>query len=310
MEYLRALYYPGNKGDLIFPLITAQQLNAMGEGPWRRLLIELGRELCTLIMLAGVGFMAGSNRREAWAHFMIAFGIWDIFYYVWLKLFLDWPASVMTWDLLFLVPVPWVSPVLAPVLISLTMIGAGLIVLQYEHRNCPVARFLDRVGSPHRRRDDDHCLVLLGFSEHHGRWPTRCLSMAPVLCRARRGAGNLCDRVAPGLQGVQDHEARGLLMPASRSRSRKSLFPLQCACEVSVRDRRKTLGGRTGADRGGGSKGVFGVVWGAFWGGNGQSYPFAVALPAPEGGEVAKSSLITGISFVVARISCWARTAP
>jgi hypothetical protein len=138
VEYLRALYYPLHKGGFLFPLMTASQIQAMGDEHWRRLLIEVGRELCTLIMLAGVGAMAGRNRREAWAHFMIAFGVWDIFFYLWLKVFLNWPAGVMTWDLLFLVPVPWVSPVLAPVLISLTMIGAGVVILWFERRGCPL----------------------------------------------------------------------------------------------------------------------------------------------------------------------------
>ncbi len=138
VEYLRALYYPLHNGGFLFPLVTAPQIQAMGEEHSRRLLIELGREVSTLIMLAGVAVMAGGNRREAWAHFMIAFGVWDIFFYVWLKLFLNWPPGIMTWDLLFLVPVPWVSPVLAPVLISLTMIGAGLVILWHERSGCPL----------------------------------------------------------------------------------------------------------------------------------------------------------------------------
>ncbi len=89
-------------------------------------------------MLTAVGIVAGKNRRESWAHFMIAFGVWDIFYYLWLKLFLDWPPGMMTWDLLFLVPVPWVAPVLAPVLISVALIVAGLIVLFYESQGRPL----------------------------------------------------------------------------------------------------------------------------------------------------------------------------
>ncbi len=44
----------------------------------------------------------------------------------------------MTWDLLFLVPVPWVSPVGAPVIISTVMIGAGFAVLLCESRNRPL----------------------------------------------------------------------------------------------------------------------------------------------------------------------------
>ena len=61
--------------------------------------------------------------------FMISFGVWDIGYYVALKTMIDFPASLLTWDILFLLPVPWLGPVLAPVIVSVTMIGAGLAVL-------------------------------------------------------------------------------------------------------------------------------------------------------------------------------------
>lgn len=138
VEYLRAIYYPLDQGGFRFPLLTVDQLEAMGPEHLRRLVIELGREFCTLVMLATLAVAAGSNRREAWAHFVIAFGVWDVFYYVWLKLFLDWPPGIMTWDLLFLLPVPWVSPVLAPVLVSVTMICCGLIVLFFEDRGEPI----------------------------------------------------------------------------------------------------------------------------------------------------------------------------
>jgi hypothetical protein len=138
VEYLRALYYPLAKGGFSFPVLTLDQLKTMGGDHVNRLVIELGRELATLAMLALMGIAAARNRREAWAHFMIAFGVWDTFYYIWLKVFLDWPESLMTWDLLFLVPVPWVSPVVAPVLISLALITSGLIVLSYEAQDDPL----------------------------------------------------------------------------------------------------------------------------------------------------------------------------
>lgn len=138
VEYLRALYYPLSAGGFTFPVLTLEQIKAMGEDHWRRLLIELGREAATLVMLAAVANAAAGNRREAWAHFLIAFGVWDIFYYVWLKLFIDWPADFATWDLLFLLPVPWVSPVAAPLIVSAVMIGSGLTVLTYEARGRPL----------------------------------------------------------------------------------------------------------------------------------------------------------------------------
>ncbi len=138
VEYLRAIYYPPAAGGFTFPVLTVDQIRALGEEHWRRLLIELGREAATLVMLTAVGILAGKNRRESWAYFMIAFGVWDIFYYLWLKLFLDWPPGMMTWDLLFLVPVPWVAPVLAPVIISAALIVSGLIVLSYESQGRPL----------------------------------------------------------------------------------------------------------------------------------------------------------------------------
>jgi uncharacterized membrane protein len=138
VEYLRGLYYPLQEGGFRFPILTFEQLESLGYEHVRRLAIELGRELATLVMLATIGLIAGSNRREAWAHFMIAFGTWDIFYYLWLKLFIDWPPGLRTWDLLFLIPVPWVAPVLAPVIISVALIACGLTILFFETRRGPM----------------------------------------------------------------------------------------------------------------------------------------------------------------------------
>lgn len=138
VEYLRAIYYPLSDGGFDFPIVTLSKLQSMGLEHIHRLEIEVAREFCTLVMLATVGIVAARNRREAWANFMIAFGVWDIFYYVWLKVLLDWPAGLMTWDLLFLLPVPWVSPVLAPVIISVALIVSGLIVLFFEDRAAPL----------------------------------------------------------------------------------------------------------------------------------------------------------------------------
>lgn len=132
VEYLRALCYPLDNGGFRFPILTLEHLQHMGNEHVQRLVVELGRELSTLVMLAAVGLAAGKNRREAWAHFMIAFGVWDTFYYLWLKVILGWPEGLMTWDLLFLIPVPWVAPVIAPVIVSIALIISGLLVLYRE----------------------------------------------------------------------------------------------------------------------------------------------------------------------------------
>jgi hypothetical protein len=96
--------------------------------------VEIFREAATVIMLIGVGALAGKNFQQRLAFFLLAFAIWDLFYYVFLKVILDWPASWFTWDILFLIPAPWVGPVLSAVIASLTMIGFAAIILAHEFR--------------------------------------------------------------------------------------------------------------------------------------------------------------------------------
>ena len=101
--------------------------------------VELPRELATLVMLLAVGCLAGRTRRARLGYAAIAFGVWDIFYYVFLKVICGWPHSWLDWDILFLLPLPWWGPVLAPVLISLLMIVWGTLATQFERQ--PATRF-------------------------------------------------------------------------------------------------------------------------------------------------------------------------
>ncbi len=156
--YLRTIYQPLRErlnpqaapGDL-FPLIRADELRAEGPEYTRRLLVELGREAATLAMLAGMAWATASCFRTFFASFVIAFGIWDTFYYVFLKLLIDWPASVWTWDILFLLPVPWVGPVIAPLIVAAAMVIAGTTVWLRE-----------AAGRPLRPRAGDWAMVVAG----------------------------------------------------------------------------------------------------------------------------------------------------
>jgi hypothetical protein len=134
--YLRAIYdpireriHPGRSRQDLFPLISPEQLKAAGPENSRRLAIEIGREAATIIMLAAFGMVAGRNFNQRMAAFAIAFGLWDISFYAFLKLMIGWPQSLFTWDILFLIPLPWVGPVITPVLVSITLIGGGLVSL-------------------------------------------------------------------------------------------------------------------------------------------------------------------------------------
>ena len=100
--------------------------------------VEAIREAATLIMLLTVGWLAGRTWRSRLAYAMIAFGIWDILYYVFLAMIGPWPRSVWDWDVLFLLPLPWWGPVLAPVLISVLLILGGILVSQVDQPEHPL----------------------------------------------------------------------------------------------------------------------------------------------------------------------------
>lgn len=121
--YLRELYY---KDGFSFPLKPIDHHIAR---------VEFFREIATIIMLIGIGYVTGKNKLQRFAYFNLAFAIWDIFYYIFLYVFLGWPQSLQTWDILFLVPLPWVAPVWAPCLLSLLMIIGSLYFIQQVNIN-------------------------------------------------------------------------------------------------------------------------------------------------------------------------------
>jgi len=127
--YLREIYFDG---DFKFPLVVIWKDGKHIVDPLIR--IELGREIATIFMLVAIGWTAGKSQFQKFCFFMIAFGIWDIFYYVWLYVMVNWPEGLMTWDLLFFVPLPWVGPVITPVLVALTMIVAGSLIIYYDEK--------------------------------------------------------------------------------------------------------------------------------------------------------------------------------
>jgi hypothetical protein len=92
--------------------------------------VELWREAATLVMIATLGLLAGRTWRRRAGYAALAFGAWDIFYYVFLRLISGWPRTLLDWDILFLLPLPWWGPVLAPVSIALVMILWGTLVTQ------------------------------------------------------------------------------------------------------------------------------------------------------------------------------------
>lgn len=116
--YLRKLFYPSG---FSFPLPYP---------PVKYYLIEVGREVATICMLISTSFFLEKGIKRI-AYFLILFGIWDIFYYFWLFLLIKWPSSIFDWDILFLIPVAWASPVICPLIVSLILIIAGILTLSF-----------------------------------------------------------------------------------------------------------------------------------------------------------------------------------
>lgn len=113
--YIREIYYPDG---FSFPL---------KELPYWLIAVEWAREVSTLLMLGSVAWLSGKTFLKRLSVFLFIFGVWDIVYYIGLYVILGWPQSLLTWDILFLIPITWVGPVLAPVLCSLLMITIAMI---------------------------------------------------------------------------------------------------------------------------------------------------------------------------------------
>ena len=94
--------------------------------------VEIAREAATIIMIVAVGYLAFKQVRYRILAFLWVFSVWDIFYYVFLKLILGWPASPRTLDVLFLIPVPWVSPVWFPLGVSSLVLVTTSILFVWE----------------------------------------------------------------------------------------------------------------------------------------------------------------------------------
>ncbi|MEJ2055753.1 MAG: hypothetical protein P8X42_17700, partial [Calditrichaceae bacterium] len=123
--YLREIYYPHGFN---FPIKLIQNHIAF---------IEIGREVSTIVILWFSTMLVYGKFKERFALFLFNFGVWDIFYYVWLRIFLDWPSGWFEWDILFLIPLPWTSPWPAPVLVSIGFIITAYLVLKHPQKFAP-----------------------------------------------------------------------------------------------------------------------------------------------------------------------------
>jgi hypothetical protein len=122
----------------IVPAPEQLDANLYARVPHWIIVSEQGREAATIVMLVTLAYLAAKTPRQRVATFLFAFGVWDIWYYVALKYLLNWPASLQTMDLLFLIPKPWFGPVWLPCTISLLMIAVALVMMGRFERRGPL----------------------------------------------------------------------------------------------------------------------------------------------------------------------------
>ena len=131
--YLRAAVgllpgYQGTLSDVIH--MSGQfyvQTQVMSQFPRSLLTLEVLREAATILMLLSVALLTSANARARAAVFLWTFAIWDIVYYAALWATVRWPLSLKDPDVLFLIPVPWLSPVWFPILVSALAMAAVLV---------------------------------------------------------------------------------------------------------------------------------------------------------------------------------------
>jgi len=119
-------------------LIGVGPLFPMKDLPPAIVTVEIAREAATLIMLlcaASLVVRGGARRLGA---FLLLFSVWDGFYYLWLYVAAGWPSGVTDWDILFLIPLPWVGPVWSVLLLCAGMLAFSVLFLRAPE-NAPFA---------------------------------------------------------------------------------------------------------------------------------------------------------------------------
>ncbi len=109
-------------------LPVEEQIEILNNLPENLLMLEILREAATMVMLLSVALALGPSLRERIQAFLWMFSFWDIFYYAGLYITIGWPKSLLTDDVLFLIPIPWISQVWFPLMVSFLTILAILSV--------------------------------------------------------------------------------------------------------------------------------------------------------------------------------------
>jgi hypothetical protein len=119
---------------IILGISPSYNLSVLPKLSSEHLLIEQVREISTILMLFAVGMLVGKSKIEKVAVFLFCFGVWDISYYIFYYVLIQWPTSLFTIDLLFLVPMPWIAPIILPIVASIIMIAWSTYVIIRKYK--------------------------------------------------------------------------------------------------------------------------------------------------------------------------------
>jgi hypothetical protein len=111
-------------------IIGSGPIFPMKEIPSQLLAVEICREAATIVMLLSVAFLSFRGGAHRMGAFLLLFAIWDVFYYLWLSVMIGWPTGIADWDVLFLIPLPWVGPVWSVLLICAGMVVFAILFLR------------------------------------------------------------------------------------------------------------------------------------------------------------------------------------
>jgi hypothetical protein len=104
------------------------QAKMLSQLPSRLIGLESFREAATIAIFVCIALLTTKRTKERWIVFVWTFAAWDLMYYVFLWFVIRWPSSLTTLDILFLIPVPWLSQIWFPLLVSiLTLASIALL---------------------------------------------------------------------------------------------------------------------------------------------------------------------------------------
>jgi len=131
--------------------------------------IESWRELCTIVVLVAVAWLASTRVDMRLRAFLIAFGVWDLTYYIALWLMSGTP-SLTSQDVLFLIPVPWIAPVWAAMAFAAALALLGLFGIAKRRGRLFAAGlalgWLSFVWGPLYARFIDHSRIFASASDN------------------------------------------------------------------------------------------------------------------------------------------------